>query len=216
MGGGVISKMKMIREDGEPVTFLQLNEPYDWICGGTIPCFRETLNFLKGKQVKLIVSLTLDPLKAGLNINHVPFDHDQTEWTFGDDIRADLEYFEHLHVPTADAGPLFDGPRLVEFLQDFRQRNPDAKVYFHCWLGKGRTTTAIFYVLMKMYNKTCEEVEKILGYEICSRLKPSQIKFLENSFDSLCQQDIETFKPEVRTPFDHPVYKEIDPYPKNK
>jgi len=51
----------------------------------------------------MIVSLTIEKLKSGGNINHVPFAHDDTEWIDADFEESELNDFIVEHVPIADA-----------------------------------------------------------------------------------------------------------------
>ena len=49
--GGTVSKKKVCSESGEPINYFCLKDEYDWILGGSIPAFKEMLDFLKQKML---------------------------------------------------------------------------------------------------------------------------------------------------------------------
>ena len=203
--GGEVSKRDLVIEDGKPRNFFRLEGEFSWICGGAIPAFNENIEFLKKKNIKHIVSLCIDPLKYGLNINHAPFDHDHTEWVLGDDL--DLNSFNLHHVPMADAGCLYEeqAKNLLRVMREIQEK--EENIYLHCWLGKGRTATAILYTLMNLYNKTLDGVFQILIAASPKHedvLKPVQLKFLKGK--KMTEQEFETFLPIIKTPSDHKVW----------
>ena len=92
MGGRCMSKEEFINDDGTPKNFFKLSEdPYNWICGGGFPAFKQQYDHLIHENVGLIVTLTIEPIKIGRNINHIPFDYDtRTYWIDTDDIKDQL------------------------------------------------------------------------------------------------------------------------------
>ena len=186
------------------------DEALNWISGGCFPAFCSSLDYLYNKEnVGLIITLTIEPIKSGRNINHVPFDHDETEWVNGDEnLEEKLSNFETLHIPIADVGfPTKEYiDRLAKTVEEYHQNNPIKSVYFHCWAGRGRTSLAIIYILMRMYkmnsNAAIELVKK------CNReckLSEYQLKFIKGMDLSL--EDLENFASIIKTPSDHECFK---------
>jgi len=218
MGGGICSREKFVDTNGKPETFFRMKgvtssgHSLNWMCGGCFPAFADSLNYLiDHENVGMIVTLTIEPIKSGRNINHVPYDHDETEWVNGDDnLEEILKRFQVLHVPIADAGfPTQDNARiLVEKVQKYHEDNPDKSVYFHCWAGRGRTSTVICHVIMKMYDV---DYELASDYVIYSNPK---CKFTEYQYRFLKGKNTETdltlFLPIIKTPSIHKCYKIIE------
>jgi hypothetical protein len=207
--------------------YFRLSEPYDWICGGTIPCYIDNLNFLQQENVGAIVSLTIEQLKPGLNIHHLPFEHENTEYVLGDiynateeceieectchqAIQSDFD-FTFIHVACADAGPLtlMDAVHLIRRIKSYRKEHPNKAIYFHCWQGRGRTAMAINYVLQKLYKLSFEDACKIIDScipdTVLSRIKPAQLRFLKG--EKILEEDQQLFYPVMKTPKDHKVWK---------
>lgn len=159
--GGAVNKEKFVNKDGSPARFFRLSDNrLSWICGGCFPAFSSFLDYLSEQNVGLIVTLVIEPIKSGRNINHIPSDHDQTEWVDGDDNLE--EKLEKLHIPIADTGfpTLENANLLVEKVQKYNQENPDKSVYFYCWAG--RVSLAISYILMKMYKMNWTEATEMV------------------------------------------------------
>lgn len=212
--GGYQSKERLVRPDGSPKFSISFSdEEFDvkWIMGGCIPAYRSTFDWLKDNNVGMIITLTIDKLKPGRNINHVPFEHDNTQWTDSDlTDPEDLTEFVIEHVPIADACPPTpaNAELLVKVVSNYRNTHPDKKIYFHCWGGSGRTCTAIIYVLMKMYNLTFERALKIIRTYALFRgnypLKKAQESFLKR--EALPDGYDKHSEPIVKTPTDHKCY----------
>lgn len=205
MGGGLVSRDQLVDKcDGQPSTFFILRE-YSWICGGSIPCFEPTLNYLiQMRDVGLIVTLTLNPLMSGRNINHVPCteDGDCTEWTDGDQIDDILKGIQVCHIPTADGGMITDTDKLVQTVKTFHDMYPEKRVYFHCWAGMGRTSTAMIYYLMTVYGESYAKAKNIVGTSNRQmRLSACQRQFLE--FGIVSDADKLMYEPVIRTPSNH-------------
>ena len=204
MGGGIVSKNKFVSENGELIGFFRCSDQStNWICGGCFPAFSSSLDYLISENIGLSVTLTLEPIKSGRNINHVPSNHDCTEWVDGDDLEDKLKNFSTLHIPIDDAGfPTEENAiKLLEGVQKYHQENPNKSVYFHCWAGKGRTSLAICYILIKMYDMNCDDaINRVMKYNSRCNLSPSQLDFLRGNIKS---EDV----PIIKTPSDHKCYQ---------
>lgn len=209
--GGSVSKDNFV-VDGVPTRYFKMQKEYSWISGGLFPAFTEIYDFLENENIGLIVTLTLDPIKPGRNINHIPFDFENIEWC-DTDITSEVynnltKKFEFFHVPIADAGP--PTPENAELLfnkvKEYHEANPTKGVYFHCWLGRGRTTLAVVYFLMRYYDmtyaKACRKVSKYYSH---AKLTEYQVPWLNN--EPISDENIEKFLPVNRTPQDHNCYK---------
>jgi protein tyrosine/serine phosphatase len=202
--GGRVSKDKFVNDEGEPLNFFRLSS-YPWICGGSAPYFHESLDFLKKQHIGLIVTLTISPLVSGRNINHMPYDFGDIEWTDSDDI--DLSSFNLLHIPIADAGFLTDemANKLINELSSYHTLNPSKGVYFHCWAGKGRTSLAIIYILMKMMNISYKDADEMVRSENKGyKLSLYQRNYL--SGESITEEEKKVFEPIIKTPPNHACY----------
>jgi hypothetical protein len=170
-------------------------------------------------DVKLIVTLTIEPLKPGRNINHIPHTYENTQWIDSDITQEDLDKFEIVHIPISDSGfPVGENAnRLLEVAKKFvnkyseqigtysTEKYPQSRAYFHCWGGQGRTCTAVIYISMKLYNENyVEACTRIRHRNADLNLSNSQIKFLNDL--SLNGDDISTSIPIIRTPTDHECY----------
>ena len=66
--GGEVSKTKLVDPlTGKPTRYYTLEPPFDWLCGGAIPAYRESINHLVEQDVGLVISLTANPVVAGKN-----------------------------------------------------------------------------------------------------------------------------------------------------
>ena len=212
MGGGFVSKDKFVSKHentkGNPInSFLLYDRDHDveWISGGSFPVTKSVLHWLKIIHVKVIVTLTIEPIKLGRNINHVPFDHDCTEWTDCDLTEEDLDGFELIHIPIADA--MFPTPENAAKLLEVAQRCKEQKLrtYFHCWQGRGRTCTSVIYILMKLYNLNFDQAYSIVHWKYHSiKLTPAQCKFLKG--EELNDTDMINTEPIIKTPSDHKCF----------
>lgn len=155
----------------------------------------------------MIVTLTIEPIKSGLNINHVPHSFDETEWTFVDDsVVKSIADFELLHVPIADAYFITEDNKnkLCDGIKSYHEKNPNKKVYVHCWAGKGRTSLAICVYWMKVDNLSLAEIEWLYP-DI--HLSSIQSKYLMGKY--LSEGEYEYSKPVIRTPTDHACYRAV-------
>ena len=202
MGGGQISKDQMIY-NGNPKNRVEL----DWLCGGSFPGWKEGFNYLEQINVKLIVTLTIEPIKIGRNINHQPIAYDNTEWCDSDLEEQDLSKFNIVHIPIADGGvPTAENlDRLLSVVKKFRKTYPTSKVYFHCWLGRGRTCTILMYLLMYFNNMTYDDAYDMIKKQYSLiKLTPVQVKFLNNV--PLTDDEIIQSQPIIKTPDDNWCY----------
>ena len=157
----------------------------------------------------MIVSLTIEKLKVGRNINHIPFDHkDSTQWLDSDLEESNLEDFIIEHIPIVDTYyPTQENcEKLIQIITDYRiSENPNKKIYFHCWAGKGRTCTVVIYILMKLYNLSFNDATFLVGknYSGCST-KDAQYRFLKGGYS--LEGDIVDIQPIIKTPKDHSCY----------
>ena len=213
MGGGLISKDKFISKDtGGPKNIFNLSHDkrLDWIYGGSFPGYKSTFDYLQNVGIKLIITLTIEPIKSGRNINHVPHSHDDTEWMDSDLDDDDLQRFKIIHIPIADTGfpTITNANRLLQTITTYRLDHPKSKVYFHCWLELGRTCTSIIYILMKTYNMTYNEAYSNIQrqYKLV-KVGMKQFKFL-NSI-AFTNEDIINSQPTIKTPKNHECYKGI-------
>ena len=143
--GGIINKDKLVSENGKPATFFRMSgnigdQSLNWICGGNIPPFHDCLNYLATNgNVGMIMSLTIEPIKSGRNIDHIPYDFVRTKWVNGDDnLDKTLTQFHILHVPIADTGfPTEENAKIIlDGVKKYHETHPDKSVYFHCWAGQ--------------------------------------------------------------------------------
>ena len=199
MGGGFVSKEKLTcATTGGPKYFIR-GFIKDWITGGSFPGYKSIFDYLHMIDVKLIITLTIEPIKIGRNINHVPHEHKRTEWINSDLTEEDLTKFTIVHIPISDThGPT---PENVDLLMDviskFRDQYPTGKAYIHCWQGRGRTNTIIMYLLMQLYGETYDDAYSEI-----------QMKFLKG--ESLSVNEIIDSQPIVKTPSDHACYNKDD------
>jgi protein-tyrosine phosphatase len=208
--GGSVSKDKFLA-DGLPTRYFRLKNKYSWISGGLYPAFKDFYTFFENENIGLIVTLTVDPFKPGRNINHTPFDFKDIEWCDTDITQEDytelIKKFEFFHVPIADAG--FPTPENAEKLfnkvKEYHEANPTKTIYFHCWLGQGRTSLATIYILMKYYDMPYGKASlKLQKYYTRAKLTEYQRRWLQN--ERLTEEEIEKFLPLVRTPQNHDCY----------
>jgi hypothetical protein len=199
---------------------------FAWLlCFGSYPGYKCTLDYLYGIGVRTIVTLTVEPLQARpLAINHVPMNHDtETQWIADSDITAeDLARFELVHIPIADRQRPTDenAQRLLQFARGFVERNsekvglfseerwPRQWVYFHCWGGKGRTLTAVMYLMMQLYEKSHNDAYGWLYHRVgphnLHKRSDSQFHFLDGLAPSKAEEEL--MEPVVKTPLTHPCY----------
>ncbi len=207
--GGALSKKDLLNEDQTgPDHHFQLEGEYDWIHGGMIPAFKTIIKFLKQKEIKRIVSLTIEPVKIGRNINHQQIDFSCAEWVDSDLDIADFEGFEMIHVPISDGCfPNEENARkLLEIGKESKEKN--IGTYFHCWAGRGRTCTSIMHVLMQIYGKDVNESSEIIKkVNENFDLKPAQLSFL-NKDENYCNYLPAFYEPLLLTPRDAKCYTE--------
>ena len=206
MGSGLVSKEKFFN-DGKPTREVRCTSKHAFLFGGPFITCNEHINYLKANNVGMIVTLTIEPIKSGLNINHVPHSFDDTEWTFVDDsVVKSLVDFELLHVPIADSYFITEDNKnkLCDGIKSYHEKNPNKKVYVHCWTGKGRTSLAICVYLWTANNLTLDEV-KLFYPNIC--VSSVQEKYLTRK--SLSKEEYKYSEPVIRTPADHACYRAV-------
>lgn len=206
--GGLVTREKLVNETtGGPWNYFEIpGTPY---CGSSFLAYKELLRYVRDQGVGLVVTLTVEPLKSGRNVNHyLPHLSDETEWIDADqdlmssDEAKDLEF---LHVPiddgeapTADAADL-----LLTKVRDYRRRHPEKKVLLHCWRGSGRTSSAVAYLMREIDGIEFEETRKRLSscnrhYKMC----PAQHAFASSSITNPAKG-----LPVVQTPGNHRCYE---------
>jgi|SRR5579872_2618218 len=210
MGGGYVAKEKFVhRENGTPLYYFSLDDVYQWICGGCYPVTTSVFNWLEINNVGMIVTLTIDPLHPGRCINHLPKGNDSDiEWTDSDFVLEDTNNFVIEHIPIHDASyPTKDNlQKLFDVVTKFRQEQPDKKVYFHCWAGKGRTCTIICEILMRMYGLSYKNAVDVIYKKYPNiRLSDAQNIFLQRD-DDISVFDDEELEPKIYTPDTHKCY----------
>lgn len=191
-----------------PFNFIRLSDQMGWLCGGSTPIFKESLEYLKSEGVGLIINTLLEPIKSGVNYNHVPYEFDEMSWTISDNITQELKEFEIVHVPIVNIHP-FHGENSNLFLKTIREyhiSHPEKSVYIASWGGSDRTHFAMVYTLMKLYKMSLDEAcDKISEKTENLRLSKTQKSFLKG--ESLSDLDIYNSRPEIRTPQDHKCYR---------
>ncbi len=205
--GGKCGKHSLLQEDDgyKPTNFFRLSDDKGWLCGGCIPIFHESLAYLKAENIGLIITLTIDSIRIGRNINHVPYDFEHTLWADSDDIN--LSEFKVVHIPVTDAYPFYgeNSTLFLTTLREYHIANPGKSVYITGW-SKNRSGFACIYALMKFWkldfhNAYTEVREHIEGFQ----LSDFQKKYLNNK--ELTELDIYNSKPIVRTPQDHECFQ---------
>lgn len=216
--GGFFARDKFVSsENGSPINIFELvrvdgvpNLDIDWIMGGSIPAYRSITDWLKMHNVGMIVSLTIEKIKLGRNINHIPNCFNETEWLDSDLEEKDLADFQIEHVPIADANcpTRQNAEKLLKIVSDYRHDHPDKKVYFHCWAGRGRTCTAVVYILMKLYGLSLSEAETLLAkqYEQFKLTEPQKM-FLRGDIDESDMEYLNFIDPIIKTPKDHKCFE---------
>ena len=113
-----------------------------------------------------------------------------------------------VHIPVADAGPIF--PQQAErLLATIRDRSAAGKIYIHCWQGRGRTFTALSYILQRIHQLTFEEAFDVIVAakdSLYNAPKPVQFKWLRTG--EISEEDMIAFEPICKTPENHTVWEE--------
>ena len=198
-----------VENDGyRPSNFIRLSDEVGWLCGGSIPIFTESLEYLKSEDIGLIILTLIEPLRSGVNYNHVPYQFDDMSWAASDDITNELKEFEVVHIPIADNQTFFgeNSSLFLKTLTEYHISHPNKSVYIVSWAGTSRTHFTMMYALMKLYkmtfnqamNKLCEGTKNL-------ELSQTQIFFLKG--EQLSDLDIYNSRPEIRTPWDHKCYQ---------
>jgi hypothetical protein len=221
MGGGYVSKQKLVSDEedkkGQLLHYFHIKEfP---LCAGTAPIYHSVLDQLKNDNVGLIVTLLLEPLHSGRLINHVPFDHDETEWTDGDegieDYVKELD-IELLHVPVNDACPPTNDSvnKLLEGIKEFITRRPNEKIYFHCWKGSGRTSVMLILALHSIWDVSLKKAINMVQtantkYRITYEYQSPYLDDQKNPdfpyLSASLYKDI--YDPTIRTPSNHKCWE---------
>lgn len=148
--GGEVSKNKLIDQDsGEPIQYYDLEWPFEWLCGGAIPAYRETINHLIEHDVGLVISLTANSVVAGKNcaMPLKKIDREGDEWIMADadlfDGVEDKLTFVHLETEDGDPPPLNE---LIDTVRNHRKTS-HKRVYVHCWKGSGRSSTGLILLV---------------------------------------------------------------------
>ena len=158
MGGkaGKCSFFERVDKDTyKPNNFIKLYGEMNWLCGGPIPIFKEMLAYLKVEDVGLIITTLIEPIKSGVNYDHVPYKFEEMAWAISDDITQDLKEFEIVHVPIAALSPFYgeNSSLFLRTIRDYHISHPEKRIYIASWSGTGRTHFAMMYALMKLYKK---------------------------------------------------------------
>lgn len=185
----LVTREQQVDDNGEgPALFFTLDQRDDtkWICGGSYPSYKTIFDFLERQGVKTIVTLTLEPIKLGRNINH---QHEETwfggtQWCEADLEEKDLHRFEFVHIPISDTGfPTDDNADKIRQVAE-RLMREQKKTYFHCWAGRGRTCTTIIYVLMQLCQMNYDQAHAFVR-EKCEHILLTGVQemFLKGTFD---------------------------------
>lgn len=148
-----IQKEELMESSGRPIHYFEI--PKYPLCGGTAPIYKKVLRFLSKNNVGLIITTLLDPLHGGRTINHRT-DH-QTEWADGDanllSTATKLQIALH-HAPIVDEGVPVNNvvDDLLSSVKTFREKEPDKKIYVHCWGGGGRTSLVLMLILRCIFS----------------------------------------------------------------
>lgn len=206
--GSVLRSQWLNDEKTGPHHYFRLEGEYAWIHGGAFPAQKQIFKYLREQGVDRIVTLTVERVKTGRNINHQPEDFYLAQWTDSDLEESDLEQFEFMHVPIVDMG--FPTPENASKLLEIAKQSISEKktVYFHCWAGRGRTCTAIMHILMNLHGMSFAVAkQKIQKSTPHFDLKPAQISFLtqDDDFPKYIQS---FFVPRVLTPVHERCYTE--------
>lgn len=192
-----------------------LQENLDWLMGGSFPGYKCVLDYLYDVGVRTIITLLLEPIKPGRNINHQSYNHKGTEWVESDVSVEDLSKFSVINIKVADGGymKLAVINELLVIIRELAEKNKNIldplekhKVYIHCWAGRGRTTMAIILILTKIYGVDYKNaLNWVSDHGGEPLLSPIQTNFLQNK--QLYKEYIEYSQPIIRTPSDHECYK---------
>ena len=213
MGGKQIKQSFFERVDNDsyrPFNFIRLSDEMGWLCGGSIPLFKESFEYLRNEDVGLIITTLIEPIRSGVNYNHVPFDFDEMSWVTSDDITQELKQFEVVHIPIVAAHAFYgeNSNLLLKTIREYHINHPDKSIYIASWAGTDRSHFAMIYTLMKLYKMTFSDAFHLLREKIEKhdrlRLSDIQRSFLKG--EQLSDLDIYNSRPEIRTPQDHKCY----------
>lgn len=198
-------------ETYRPKNFIRLSNDVSWICGGSIPLFKESFAYLKSENVGLIINTLIEPIKCGTNYDHLPCDFDQMSWTKSDDISDELKEFEIVNIPIVNNHVFYgdNSDLLLKTIRSYHIAYPDNSIYIATWSGNCRMYFVFIYLLMKFYDMTYEDSYNLLCEDKDSLfLSNAQESFLKG--ETLSDIDIYDSKPEIRTPYDHKCYTTND------
>lgn len=218
--GGVQPKSKFVcPRTGEMRHFFRLPPPYDWLCGGAVPAFHECMDRLVRERVGLVVTLLLEPLQNGRNINHMPAGApNETQWVDGDGDLLDKVMLSSapgtdigfVHVPVAVGAPLTIPwtTALCDVVGQFRRIDSERGVFVHCWQGKDRTSVALATLLMHFTALTPEAAISVVQ-QANKRfdLNWYQREWIFHETAWTVAIDNPAFEPTIHTPREHPCYK---------
>lgn len=202
--GGRVSRENFVTPEGKPVHYFEI--PQTRLAGGAFPISRECLEFLERKGVGLIVTLTLEPLRSGRNINHqtcVDREIDETSKSCPEFVDADPDLMssevasriEFFHLPLPDGGVPNEEQitQLLDRLIEFRDRSLTSeaekqkkKILFHCWAGGGRTSTILILLLQRLHGMGFWDARALVAaHNPRFRLTEDQTQFFKNQIESI-------------------------------
>lgn len=163
----------------------QKDQKLSWLCGGAFPASYELLYFLKEFEVKTIVTLLLEPVKLGWNINHNKGNY---LWFEENPL---IKEFNWIPITMVD-----EGIPSIEDLKKLVALSKKDKIYVHCWDGDNRTRFILRFLMMQE-GLSLEETDFYLKL---GDITINQRKFLLN------EEVKEIPENKILTPPDHECY----------
>jgi len=171
------------------------------VIGMGVPVLNEHLLSLQLMNVGLLISLCLEPLHPGRNINHQPSDKITVEYTMVDKNLWDgVSGINLLHLPISDGYPPTSAC-MKRFLQETQKTIDSGKrVAIHCWQGKGRTATVIAgYLIYEHHFRPMEAIDFVR--DLCpGAINSVQMSYLTNEAFPENTEEENQPKPEILTP----------------
>lgn len=137
----------------------------NWLCGGPLPSNPDVFNFLEAFGVKVIVTLLLEPVKIGWNINHLNEKFELTNYFLLEQENKEFVNkfsWYHLSIPDKGIPTEEDFKNFAGFLDNW-PKSVQNKIYIHCWDGLNRTFFMLSWILMKYGNWTSDQVYNIFN-----------------------------------------------------
>lgn len=184
--GGKVSRSKLINDQGKPSTFWKIPiSESQYLYGSCLPVTNAQMKFFQDEcYIGMIVTLTLEPLKAGRNINHSTESSTNPEYHDCDVDLLDNISMKLLHIPVQDGYP----PTTENMKFPFRVEKVNEvvlsgkNVLVHCWGGKGRTSTMISgYLIYYLKTSPAEAINKFYDIFGGIRMSKYQQAYLLNS-----------------------------------